>query len=829
MRRGIGPYVAVLLMVCATPGVAAAQSPLGDDIQIYGDEISFERARDLYEASGNVRIEQPGRVLTCDWLTVNTATQMGIAVGNVVIREGDDVLTADFAAVNVRTLEAVATNATLDSPVGFAATGQRLARTGENTYSVQAGTFSTCRCDPDDATKPWQIDVQDADIHVGGYAVARDATLKILDVPVLYSPWVILPVKTERQTGLLLPIYGSSSRNGSEFELPFFWAPRHDLGVLLRPEWLTKRGLKYAADIDYVFGEEGSGSGGAAAIFGDSEVEDNPLTEVYSDNRWAYWLRHEQPLAPGIRFGTDINEISDNNFPLDFEDLEDEARSARFLESQGYATFARAFGYAGAQVIGFDDLQSPTDLDRDSWLLQRLPELNASLLPIKIGPLPLRASLDADWIFFWRDKNDTTLAGMTPIAGQFFDTGSDGVFNNDEPNQAGFFPGTDVHADDFDALANPTGTQGNGLFEEGELKADQGQRLDVYPRLTLPFRLGPVEMLTEGGWRGTLYWPDIADSETRSLFTGRADARMRFVKGLDLLGRRVQHVLEPQLGFAYVSEDRDQRKNPLFVPESAVVQKRIEHGDLRNLLRDPSDRIPQTQRLEFSLNNRFFTPEPGRLAPRMLSSFQIGAGYDFDENDRTLMFTQATFAPSEDLELIANLGWDPEEYRVDESLLGVRWQSQRQFALKSSVSDRRHSMEFSYRFLRNIPLAFENFQREDGVYEDFETDLTKISQFNLRANMPVFRRLDVFVNGFWMTETSSSGGEFGIALLSACACWEVVSSIEQRLRPDETRFRIEVRLAGFGFEPINRAGIQTAAAGEPAVDGPRSVWESPAP
>ena len=180
--------------------------------------------------------------------------------------------------------------------------------------------------------------------------------------------------------------------------------------------------------------------------------------------------------------------------------------------------------------------------------------------------------------------------------------------------------------------------------------------------------------------------------------------------------------------------------------------------------------------------------------------------------------------------MIANLGWDPEQHWVDESLLGFRWQSERQFALKSSVSDRRHSLEFGYRFLRNIPLAFENFQREDGVYEDFEADLTKISQFDLRARMAVVRRLDVFASGFWTTETSSSGGEVGIALLSSCACWEIVSSIEKRLRPDDTRFRIEVRLAGFGFEPINRSGVQTAAApARPSVDGPRGVWESRAP
>ena len=128
--------------------------------------------------------------------------------------------------------------------------------------------------------------------------------------------------------------------------------------------FLSKRGFKGGIETEYVFGEEGWGEGGASGIRSDDEVEDNPTTEVYSENRWAYWLRHEQPLAPGIRLGTDVNRVSDNNYPLDFDDLQDEARSARFLESNGWSSYARGASYAGLTLDYVDDLQSPDDRRR---------------------------------------------------------------------------------------------------------------------------------------------------------------------------------------------------------------------------------------------------------------------------------------------------------------------------------------------------------------------------------------------------------------------------------------------------------------------------------
>src|SRR5262249_38552205 len=151
---------------------------------------------------------------------------------------------------------------------------------------------------------------KDATVEIPGYATARDAWFKAFGVPLLYAPYLVYPVKTERQTGFLTPYFAQTKRNGSEVFLPFFWAAAENVNVTLTPEWVSRRGFMTSTVTDYVFGERGLGHGGAAFLPSDREVATSD-TEIFSSNRWGYWLRHQQPIETGLSFGTDVNVISD--------------------------------------------------------------------------------------------------------------------------------------------------------------------------------------------------------------------------------------------------------------------------------------------------------------------------------------------------------------------------------------------------------------------------------------------------------------------------------------------------------------------------------------
>jgi lipopolysaccharide assembly outer membrane protein LptD (OstA) len=613
---------------------------------------------------------------------------------------------------------------------------------------------------------------------------------RVLGVPFLYIPWVAFPVKTQRQTGFLTPSAGNSSRNGFELEAPFFWAPREDTNVLLRPYFMEKRGLKSGVEIEHVFGEEAYTEGGAVALPDDDEVDRSEPKTRYSDDRWAFWLRHEHPLVPGVRFGAAIARTSDNDYVLDFDDLDSATRQQRSLESRAWGSFARGGSFANLEGLFFDDLQSPNDLDRDDYQLQRLPDAQVGYLARPLPGLPLRFGIDARYVYFWQNAQNASLAGIPAVRGQFFDTGLDGLFDPFEPDAGGAFTGAD------NTLDNGI-TQGDGLYQEGELLADHGHRVELAPKLSLPARFGPAEALAEVGLREALYRSDLRDTRGRTLGTARIDTRTRIARDFRIADLRVRHVIEPKVAFALVSQ-QSQDSNPLFVPQASVPMERLINADPRLLIDDPSDRIGPQKYLEVSFANRLFAPARAALSPsRQLGSLRLGSGYDFELGRIANLFAELDATPTEELRIEGEIGYDSKESELDEARLRGSWSTRGGYGF---------SLE--YRFLRDLPQVFEGFEYDSDVFDDFDPDFTRIEQASVAGTLPLARRLDVFASGYLSFEdTSAKGGELGLVIKSECGCWDLVPSVRHTTRPQDTAFRVEVRVAGIGLSRPSRPAV----------------------
>jgi hypothetical protein len=808
MRSLVYGFVASLLL--SVGGPAGAQAPDFDlgtaPFTIEAERIAYEEEREIYEAEGDVRVVQTGgRSLTADWLTFSARTRIGVAVGNVELRDGEDVVRGDFLTVDLETLTAMATQASVGAgEPGMVITGQNIQKTGENTYSVEQGVFTTCRCPRKEDCPPWEVTAGQADVEVGGYAVARDVKFKVLGTPLLYTPWLMLPVKTERQTGLLIPNFSRSGNNGMEIELPFFWAVNDRLNLLLTPEWLRERGFKTKLETEYVFGEQAEGYGGASLLSDDRAFDHDDPREPYLGTRWAYWLRHEQPLAQGTRLGTDLQAISDNSYVVDFEDLDSETRSARLLDSRAWASSARIGLYGGVEAELVDDVQNPNDIDRDDFLLQRLPDVRLASLPRRLGPLPLRPGLEARYTHYYQREHVTSLRALPPEDGQFFDTGVDGLFDPDEPDASGAFnvPGGS-HGDNWDLVTCPSCTEGDGRFQEGELLADRGHRVDLYPSLALPLRLGPLESLSELGFRETLYFAQEAGSESRSLWTGRVDLRTRLARDFSLGDVSLRHILEPKLAFTLL-EAPSQLRDALFVPSSGTRPRRLIDADPRVVTRHTSDRIDDERLLHFSLGSLFYRARgAGSRLPEQLASLRLGSGYDFLEGRMADVFVDGTLTPGGNLELAALAGYDTKKMRFDEGTVSVSWFSEERFGLRTSDEERRHRLAIDYRFLRDEILFFEDFLRNTSdVYDDFDVDLDRIHQLALSGRLAAARRLDLFGSGYLSFEGDAGlGWNLGATLLSECACWDLTVLVQNRTRPNDLSLRVQIRLAGLGTGP----------------------------
>jgi lipopolysaccharide assembly outer membrane protein LptD (OstA) len=317
-------------------------------VQLTADEVEFESGRNVYVARGHVVIDDEDQRLTADWVSFNPDTRKGIASGNVVISEGDDVLYADFVHFDVDTLEGVVFDGFLESGDSrFELSGEEIRRTGELTYEFKRGVFSTCRC-PEEGRRPWQIRAGEADLEIEGYGTTRNTTFDVLGVPVLWFPWMIYPLKTERETGLLFPELNGSSRSGGDIGVPFFWAARHNVNVTVTPRWLWKRGFKGDLNVEYLLGERSWGDFYATFLPSDHDVHSGNAKTPYSDTRWAFEWIHDQFLPADWRFKFDGRAFSDNRFSFDFQDFS-QFRDDRYLES---LTFLQAPNWSPGPLEG---------------------------------------------------------------------------------------------------------------------------------------------------------------------------------------------------------------------------------------------------------------------------------------------------------------------------------------------------------------------------------------------------------------------------------------------------------------------------------------------
>jgi lipopolysaccharide export system protein LptA len=790
-----------ILGLALLPGAAVGQDEraeefreqlAGEAFTIFADEIEYDRERELYVASGNVRVERAkDRYLLADWMAFSPEERTGVATGNVELVDGTDHLRAQFAAVDLDTLVAKLTDAELTATsTGYLLDARTLEKTGRETYHIEDGMITPCLCPPGTSRRPFEVKAGEADVRLEGYAVARDATVYILGVPVAYTPYLVLPVKTERQSGFLPPRLGGSSIDGADIELPYFWAAREDLNVMLRPRWMTKRGMRGAVDLEYVFGKEGYSEAHGAVLPGDNEIDRDDPDTPFSDNRWAYALRHEQPLAPGTRFGADISRVSDNNYVFDFSDLPGSPDQLRFLESAAWLTGARQSFFVSLVGETRDDLQTPNDLDRDDFLLQKLPDLFLASTPRRLGPIPLQGAFDARWTYFHQLDGVSTLAGFSPIRDQFFDTGPDGTFNANEKASDGTFPGAGTDTNLDGTVGVPGGLEGNGLFDEGELLADRGHRVDLYPRLSLPAQLGPFEALVEGGLRETLYFPVEGDTSSRTLWTGRADVRTHLEGGFDLFGASVRHVIEPAVSGGFVSP-QSQDRNAFFIPQGAVRQERIRDGDARARLRNPTDRIDDEKFIITALTQRFFKAAEGDLLPaRQVANVHMTYGYDFDAGRTLNLYFLSELRPTDRIEIDGQIGWDTKEGNVTEALAQLGW-----------TWERGHYVNFTYRYLREIPLVFENYGFSDDVFDRADTDFDEVNQIGAFANLAVTPRLELFGGLFASFEESRvQAAQGGFRFKSGCqGCWELLMSVQQTTRPDDTKFIFQIGVPGFGI------------------------------
>ena len=178
----------------------------------------LQQEGEVYILIGGVEIYYQDVKITADRAELDRDTKVVTAIGNIIVDQGPSRLTGATASFNLDDKTGVLTAARGYVSTDYFFSGAEVRKTGDRTYTVIDGVFTSCAQD----VPPWSFRAHRTNIVVDGYARTHGASMRVRNVPVIYFPYMLWPVKPERSSGFLVPKPGYSARRGASLGLAYY-------------------------------------------------------------------------------------------------------------------------------------------------------------------------------------------------------------------------------------------------------------------------------------------------------------------------------------------------------------------------------------------------------------------------------------------------------------------------------------------------------------------------------------------------------------------------------------------------------------------------------
>ncbi len=533
---------------------------------ILADEVSYDQEAELYIFRGHVSVTNDDRRLTADYVEYDKGNNKVYARGQAVLTSGDDILTGETMEVDLeKEVGVILQGAIFIKATNFHIKGEKIEKTGPNTYYAEGASVTTC-----DVNNPdWKITGKTVEVTLDGYGFVNHAAFWARKLPVLYTPFFAFPAKTRRQSGFLIPRFGLSERLGVEYEQPYFWAISDNMDATFYGDFMSKRGIKFGSEARYVLDAASKGTV-MLDFLKDREIDDGSSLDVsqkwgYIENKDVnneiirpetdrYWFRmkHDQSIGSGFTAKIDLDIVSDQDYLREFQ--------------SGYTGFDETDKYFGKTFGRFLDDYSQ---DNNGDYLTRLNRLN----------------LNKRWTVY-------TLNAEVRW--------NDNVVNRvlkDEDSTQQKLPFIELDASKHQAGESPFFWKldseyvhlyrANGTLPINE--ATRVHRIGVYPRVYLPIRYNnyfnfePSTGLRETIWYVTDYEASSEEPEqffNRTMYDVKLDLStdMYNVFGVNLWSiDRLKHIIKPQIIYDY-TPDVDQDEYPDFQGDRIEKQNLITYS-----------------------------------------------------------------------------------------------------------------------------------------------------------------------------------------------------------------------------------------------------------
>jgi LPS-assembly protein len=338
---------------------------------MYADQIKGVKDSQ-FEATGHVEMRRLGQRVWADYLLYLQQSQELHATGSVRFDQNRNTLLGPELHLNLKT-------GTGDMPHPRYNLGETNAHgqaeslhiASRENYTLSNATYTTCSTDNED----WMLKAGTLNINQGTQiGEARDVTISWLGVPFLYSPWMDFPLNSQRKSGFLGPVFGATTKGGSELTVPYYWNIAPNMDATLAPRVMQKRGVLLNNEFRYL----------QPSYTGEVRLNVLPSDMLTKTSRTYFGLKHQQTLPANLLGAINYNYVSDDSYFRDLSDSINSASQINLLREGVLAYNDGGWWNAQMRVQRFQTLQDPAALVVVPY--HRTPQISLNALhPIATG------------------------------------------------------------------------------------------------------------------------------------------------------------------------------------------------------------------------------------------------------------------------------------------------------------------------------------------------------------------------------------------------------------------------------------------------------------
>ena len=537
------------------------QSALIQGINIRADSMDRDTQNETVDLEGQVQIIYQDQHLSCKKAHINLRAKTIDASGDVLLTTPKANLAGQRVIMDYETNTGLIIDGYVQSG-NVLFEGSVIRKLSEVDYVADDARYTTCTTCPE----AWSFSGSKIRAEIGGYAYIKNSVMRFAGFPILWFPYLAVPLKTDRQSGLLTPSFGIRGLGGLTYSQSYFWAISRSTDATLNLTNYEFRGLKTLGNYRYVLSEYSSGELDMGFLNDRVFKDDSRLNKFRIPNyksetestrlprpefsRWFVKYNHYYDMPDGFVQRTQVNTASDLQYPNDFP-LETQNNGDSAMESRASVTKNTNSQHFSVDASIYQNLLQSDPLSGNDFAVHRLPEIRFSQTTTRLGNSDFLAALDISYQNFTRPGSawdDVT----------FYDKEHDnntvppnGIRDGDEP----LIIDSNCRKPDWEKDPDCYPIH-DGAFNSRTDLIRTGQRLNLNPTLMYPIRLRNLEILPSVGYRETQYYfpasgPGESNLNIRRYLRTDVAAKTTFSRIYgdfsSLQSERIKHEVQPEI------------------------------------------------------------------------------------------------------------------------------------------------------------------------------------------------------------------------------------------------------------------------------------------